>query len=161
VLRARPRRVPHRADREADTGTDAVAADDDRKVELVRRSFAALGARDLDALGEIYVPDVDWRPLTGTRVESDGYRGHGGVAAYFEEIEPIWDQVAPHGESYHVHGDQVIVIGSCHIRGHGSGIETQSPMAWVITVQEDRIVAHHAFATAEEALEHAGVASSR
>ncbi len=83
------------------------------------------------------------------------------MAAYFEEIEPIWDEVAPHGESYHVHGDQVIVIGSCHIRGHGSGIETQSPMAWVITVHDDMIVAHHAFATAEEALEHAGVASSR
>jgi ketosteroid isomerase-like protein len=52
-------------------------------VELVRRSFEAMRAWDVDALLRLYDPDVEFLPLTGTRVESGGYRGHEGVRAYF------------------------------------------------------------------------------
>ena len=38
-------------------------------------------AWDLDTLLQLYHPDVQFLPLTGTRVESGGYRGHDGVRA--------------------------------------------------------------------------------
>jgi ketosteroid isomerase-like protein len=43
-------------------------------VELVRRSFEAMSAWDVDALLRLYDPDVEFLPLTGTPVESGGYR---------------------------------------------------------------------------------------
>ena len=39
----------------------------------------------------------------------------------------------------------------------GSGAVTDSPLAWVITVRDDRITSHRGFRTADEALEAAGL----
>jgi ketosteroid isomerase-like protein len=50
-------------------------------VELVKKSFEAMRAWDVDALLRLYGPDVEYLPLTGTRVESGGYHGHDGVRA--------------------------------------------------------------------------------
>jgi SnoaL-like domain len=57
-----------------------------RSVELVRRSFQAMGAWDVDELLRLYAPDVEFLPLTGTLVESGGYRGHEGVRAYSRRL---------------------------------------------------------------------------
>lgn len=59
-------------------------------VELVRRSFEAMSAWDVDELLRLYAPDVEFLPLTGTLVESGGYRGHEGVRAYFAEARELW-----------------------------------------------------------------------
>jgi ketosteroid isomerase-like protein len=39
-------------------------------VELVRRSFEAMSAWDVEVLLELHDPDVEFLPLTGTRVGS-------------------------------------------------------------------------------------------
>jgi ketosteroid isomerase-like protein len=130
---------------------------DDEKVTLVKRSFEALGRQDLDALREIYEPDIELLPLTGTRVESGGYQGRDGVREYFEEVEPIWESFQPYGESFHVTGDRVVVIGNCTVRGQASGLEACDAMAWVITLRGEKIASHRAFRTNEEALEYAGL----
>ena len=62
-------------------------------MELVRKSFDAIGRGDLDALLELYDPNIKFEPLTGTRVETGGYRGHQGVRQYFEEADEVWDEV--------------------------------------------------------------------
>ena len=48
-------------------------------VEIVRRSFAAIAAWDVDALLQLYHPEIELLPLTGTRIETGGYIGHEGV----------------------------------------------------------------------------------
>jgi ketosteroid isomerase-like protein len=58
-------------------------------VELVRRSFEAMSAWDVEALLRLYDPDVEFIPLTGSRVEGGGYRGHEGVRAYFAEARDV------------------------------------------------------------------------
>ena len=50
-------------------------------VEIVRKSFAAIARGDVKGLLELYDPDIQFLPLTGTRVESGGYRGHAGLRA--------------------------------------------------------------------------------
>jgi ketosteroid isomerase-like protein len=86
-------------------------------VDIVKRSFDAIAASDLDALLRLYDPAVEFLPLTGTRVESGGYRGHQGVRE--------------------------------------SGVVTDSPLAWVVTVRGGKITSHRGFRTADEALEAA------
>ena len=96
-------------------------------IELVKRSFEALGSRDLDALLGLYDPDVQFLPLTGTRVGTGGYRGHDGVRAYFERPGTLWDVLEPHGREYVDLGNRVLVAGSCRFRGRSSGAKASPP----------------------------------
>jgi ketosteroid isomerase-like protein len=84
-------------------------------VELVRRSFEAMSAWDVDALLRLYDRDVEFLPLTGTRVESGGYQGHEGVRAYFAEARDLWDVMEPEGHDYRDLGDCIVVAGRCRV----------------------------------------------
>jgi ketosteroid isomerase-like protein len=126
-------------------------------VELVRRSFEAMRAWDVDALLRLYDPDVEFLPLTGTRVESGGYRGHEGVRGYFAEARDLWDVLEPEGQEYRDLGDCVVVAGRCRVRGRVSGAESRPTYAWVIGVRDGMIVSHRTCATYDEALRAAGV----
>jgi ketosteroid isomerase-like protein len=125
-------------------------------VDLVRRSFEAMGAWDVDALLRLYDPEVAFLPLTGTRVESGGYQGHEGVRAYFAEARELWEVMEPEGHEYSDVGDCVLVAGRCRVRGRLSGAESYPACAWVIGVRDGTIVSHRTCATYDEALQVAG-----
>jgi ketosteroid isomerase-like protein len=126
-------------------------------VELVRRSFEAIRAWDIDGLLALYQPDVEFLPLTGTQVETGGYRGHDGVRAYLAEARDLWDVLEPDGNHYEDLGDRVVVGGTCRVRGRASGAESVPVCAWVIEVRDGLIVSHRACSTLEEAQKAAGV----
>jgi ketosteroid isomerase-like protein len=126
-------------------------------VALVRRSLEAICAWDVDTLLELYAPDVRMLPLTGTRVESGGYRGHEGVRAYMSEAHDLWEVLEPVGDMFTEVGDYVLVTGRCRVRGRSSGAESNPVCAWAIGVRDGRIVSHRACESYEEALRVAGV----
>jgi ketosteroid isomerase-like protein len=126
-------------------------------VEIVRSAFEAIRRRDLEALLALYDPHIEFLPLTGTRVEEGGYAGHSGVRSYFDEVAEVWDEMRPYAESTQQIGDQVVVMGGCAVRGIASGVESDDPMAWVITVRDGKITCHRAYRTAAEALKDAGL----
>jgi ketosteroid isomerase-like protein len=126
-------------------------------VELVKRSFEAMSAWDVDALLRLYAVDVEFLPLTGTRVETGGYRGHEGVRMYFAEARDLWDVMEPEGHEYRDLGDRVLVAGRCRVRGRVSGAESHPACAWVVGVRDGMIVSHRTCATFDEALQVAGV----
>lgn len=95
-------------------------------VALVSSSFEAMCNWDVDALLRLYAPDVELLPLTGTRVESGGYRGHAGVRAYFEEARDLWDVLESEGVEYRHLGDRVLVAGRCRVRGRVSAAAPHS-----------------------------------
>lgn len=135
---------------------------DSPNVDLVKRSFDAMRRGDVEGLLELYDDDVSFLPLTGTQVETGGYRGHDGVRAYMAEVLEVWDQLWPCGEQYIDLGDRVVVLGACKVRGRSSGVESDSPCAWVVQVSEGRIGSHRTCRSYEEALELAahGAASA-
>jgi ketosteroid isomerase-like protein len=122
-------------------------------IDLIRRSFRAMSVWDVDTLLQLYDPDVDFRPLTGTRVESGGYRGHEGVRAYFAEASDLWDVLEPQMEECTDLGDRVVVAGRCRVRGRVSGAESHPACAWVVVVRDGKIVSHTTCSTYEEALQ--------
>jgi ketosteroid isomerase-like protein len=126
-------------------------------VALVTRSFEAMCAWDLDTLLRLYHPDVAFLPLTGTRVESGGYRGHEGVRAYMSEARELWDVLQPIGEVFTDVGDHVLVTGRCRVRGRASGAESNPACAWVVGVRDGVIVSHRTCESYEEALRAAGL----
>jgi ketosteroid isomerase-like protein len=126
-------------------------------VALVTSSLEAICAWDVDTLVRLYHPDIEFMPLTGTRVESGGYRGHDGVREYMSEARDLWDVLEPVGEVFTDTGDHVIVAGRCRVRGRSSGAESNPVCAWVIGVRDGLIVSHRACESYEEALRVAGV----
>jgi ketosteroid isomerase-like protein len=126
-------------------------------VQVVRSSFERICAWDIDGLIELYAPDVEFLPLTGTRVESGGYVGHDGVREYFEEVGEVWDEMLPHADDVRTIDDKVVVLGGCAVRGRGSGAHSDSPMAWVITVRDGKVTSHRGFHTREAALAEVGL----
>lgn len=127
-----------------------------QSIEVVRRSLEAMADRDVEELLSLYAAEIEFLPLTGTHVGSGGYRGHGGVRDYFDEVEEIWDIVRPEPEAMQAIGEDVVVFGHCAIRGKASKLETREALAWVITVRDGRVVRHRVFQTSQEALEAAG-----
>ena len=128
------------------------------KVEVVRLTFEAIGRWDIDALLKLYDPEIEYLPLTGTRVESGGYIGHAGVREYFEEVAEIWEVLHPRADDVRTVGDHVLVLGGCAVRGRGSGAESDSPMAWVLTIRNGKVTRHRGYATRDEALQAVGLA---
>jgi ketosteroid isomerase-like protein len=124
---------------------------------VARQTFDAIGRWDIDALLELYDPEIEFLPLTGTRVESGGYIGHEGVRAYFEEIGEVWEAMRPHVDDIRAVGDHVLLLGGCAVRGRGSGAESDSPMAWVVTVRGGKVVRHRGYPSRTEALEAVGL----
>jgi ketosteroid isomerase-like protein len=122
-------------------------------VDLVRRCFAAISAWDVDTLLSLYHPDVELLPLTGTRVESGGYRGHAGVREYMQEAHDLWDVLQPMGDAFEDFGDYVLVAGHCRVRGRSSGAESDPACAWVVEVRDGLIVSLRTCSDYDEALE--------
>jgi ketosteroid isomerase-like protein len=129
----------------------------ERNTEIARLSFEAICRADLDALLELYDRDVEFLPLTGTRVESGGYIGHEGVRDYFNEAAEIWELMQPHADDVRTVGDDVLILGGCVVRGRGSGARSDDPMAWVLTLRDGKVIRHRGFATREEALDAVGL----
>jgi ketosteroid isomerase-like protein len=129
----------------------------EENADVARRSFEAISRWDIDALLELYDPEVEFLPLTGTRVESGGYIGHQGVRDYFEEVAEVWEELRPRAEDVRSVGDHVLLLGACAVRGRGSGAESDSPMAWVLTMRDGKVIRHRGYATTEEAFEAVGL----
>jgi ketosteroid isomerase-like protein len=129
-------------------------------IDVVRRSFDAIGRWDIDALLQLYHADVEFLPLTGTRVESGGYVGHAGVRDYFEEVAEVWSQLQPRADDVRTTGDHVVVLGGCAVTGRGSGVESDTPMAWVVTVRDGKVIRHRGYRTRAEALDAVGLADA-
>lgn len=126
-------------------------------VEVVRLTFEAIGRWDIDALLMLYDHEIEYLPLTGTRVESGGYVGHAGVREYFDEVAEIWEELRPRADDVRTVGEHVLVLGGCAVRGRGSGAESDSPMAWVLTVRDGKVTRHRGYRTREEALDAVGL----
>jgi len=129
----------------------------EENAQVARRTFEAIGRWDIDELLTMYDPAIEFLPLTGTRVESGGYVGHAGVRAYFEEVGEVWEDMRPHADDIRTVGDHVLLLGGCAVRGRGSGAESDSPMAWVLTVRDGKVVRHRGYASRTEALKAVGL----
>ena len=132
----------------------------ERNAQVARQTFEAICRRDLDDLLELYDPDIEFQPLTGMQVELGGYQGHSGVRRYLEEAAEVWDEMLPHADDLRATDEHVVILGGCAVRGRGSGAITDSPMAWVLTFRDGKVIRHRAYRTSEEALEAAGLSES-
>ena len=121
-------------------------------VERVKAGFAAHNRGDVDALVELYDPEVVFETLLlGTH--------HGS-----EAIRLIYEENQKTMAGYDVvpmelidAGDMVVAVAQMVGAGPASGIALDDRFAFVFTFKGDRVVREQAFRNREEALEAAGV----
>jgi ketosteroid isomerase-like protein len=90
-------------------------------------------------LDEIH-PDVEIQTGIGDAFQGEPFRGHAGARQWlasldenFETWEVIMDEVREQG-------DTVLVLGSVHARGRGSGIELMQDVGWIYEFEDGRMI---------------------
>jgi ketosteroid isomerase-like protein len=126
-------------------------------VELFRLSAEATMRGDEPALLELVDERFELEPL---RAATEGtFHGHDGVRAFlkdtadsFERFDLTYDDVRDLGD------DRVLALGSIHIRGRGSGVETEVPTAVIASFRDGRMTHFKDYGEHETALAAAGLA---
>jgi len=87
------------------------------------------------------------------------YRGHDGLRRFMADNQENFEKFEPDYPEVHDLGDRVLAIGTIHVRGRGSGVETDIPAAGIATFNEDgRLVRWEDVRERHLALEAAGLA---
>jgi ketosteroid isomerase-like protein len=128
----------------------------EENAETFRKFVAAFHRGDTEAAQRLFHPDATFEPLR-TQIQGP-YRGHSGMRAF-------WEDTAENFESFHLDytdirdlgDDRVLAIGTIHVRGKGSGVETDIPTAGIATYRDGMLIHWKDFGERPAALEAAGL----
>ena len=98
-------------------------------VEIVRRSFEAFNARDLDGLLSLSAEDCEWVPLRA-QLEGTVYKGYLGIQQFLGDMDDDWEAFRIDPVEFHEQGDRVAVTGRVTALGQ-SGVEIDSIAGFV------------------------------
>jgi ketosteroid isomerase-like protein len=62
-----------------------------RRTDVVRRYYSAFDERDLPALLDVVDPGIVFEPVLGILFSRHVYRGHEGIARWYEELDTEWE----------------------------------------------------------------------
>ena len=123
-------------------------------VEIVRAFFAAWNAGDMDAVRELYDPDVVSRPPEGWP-EPGPFFGREAVMRQWEQQRETWDADALETVSIIDAADRVVVRQVWHGIGHGP--ESKLEFTAIYTLRKGRVFYQEFFWDHAEALETLGL----
>jgi ketosteroid isomerase-like protein len=124
-------------------------------IEVVRESYDAFLARDLDAFLSFMEPDVEFRSLV---LEIEGaYKGHDGIRRWWETVLAVFPDWSPQIEDARDLGDRVLVRVRVEGSGTGSGSALERDFWEVAEILHGRVRSAAFFRTEQEALEAAGL----
>jgi hypothetical protein len=128
----------------------------EENVDIFRRGADAINRGDPEAALEVVDPDLIFEPL---RAGVQGaYRGLSGMREFLADTTESFDAFRlDYGEVRDLGADRVLAIGAIHLRGKGSGIETDLQTAGIATYREGRLLHWKDFGEKEKALEAAGL----
>jgi ketosteroid isomerase-like protein len=125
--------------------------------ELVREAFDRWSRDDHDWVLERLDPDAAIEVASAQLTGGEPFRGHDGYREWIATMRESFEVWQIHLESLREQGDNVIVLGSMHLRGRGSGIELDQETGWVVEIHDGKMTRFHAFFTHEEALAAGGI----
>jgi ketosteroid isomerase-like protein len=127
---------------------------EESREELIRGEFDRWNAGERDFDPQVWHHDIVFH----SELTNATYNGHDGLRRWIAEIDDqfeVWDSFID--EFRDATEDRLLALGAIHLRGRGSGVEFDQPMAWLLTfagsqVTELRTIPDHA-----QALEAAGL----
>ena len=129
----------------------------DENVETFKRGIDAYNRRDVEALVHELHPRAEWRPLLPVLLGGEAvlYKGHEGARQGIRELEEAFSELRAEPVEFHDLGERVVTIGQLHGRGRESGIETESPIAWLADFEDGKVVRIREYLDPDEALQAA------
>ncbi|HEY7151696.1 MAG TPA: nuclear transport factor 2 family protein [Solirubrobacterales bacterium] len=125
-------------------------------VELFLRATELYTSGDVEGTLELVDPDVVWEPLRAAM--QGAYHGHAGMRRFFADTAESFDSFRPEYAEVRDLGDgRVLALGRLHVRGKGSGIETDVPIAGIATFRDGRITRWKDHGDPQRALQAAGL----
>jgi ketosteroid isomerase-like protein len=127
-------------------------------VEALRSLGEAWNRSDLDDFLEPFHPAIEFHSEIARRVEGAETfaRGLAGMRRFWEEWRTVWDLTIDISD-FHDLGDIVVSVGHIRIHGKGSGVDIESPVAYVNEFEEGLIRRVRAYLDPKQALEAVGL----
>ena len=129
----------------------------EENIEIARKVSDALNRRDTEAVLPYADPEIELHSAIIGGAEANTYRGHDGVRQWMAESDAAFAELRSDVEEWRDLGDDVLTIGRVYARGRESGVEIDSPMAWLTTFRDGKIVRGRGYLDVQEALKAAGL----
>jgi ketosteroid isomerase-like protein len=126
-------------------------------VELITRMYRAWNSGDVVALVDAFDVDVEVRPALGAFLASTVYRGHEGVAAWYEETYEPWAELHAEPQRFIHAGERTVVVAALLARVPGGHVDVEGEIAQVVTVRDGKIVRLDGYEEPDAALAAVGV----
>ena len=131
----------------------------EENVEAFKRGLEAGNRGDVDGLLDELHPEIEWHSalhaLMG--VEQTVFRGHAGVRKMIGDLYETFDEVQIEMSEFRDLGDGLVAIGTTRTRGKASGVETETPLAFVTEIRNGKTISIRAYLDRAEALDAAGL----
>jgi ketosteroid isomerase-like protein len=125
-------------------------------VELARRTYEAFNRRDLDAVLNVFHPEVEIHDEPEIP-DAAVHRGHEAVRRDWQRTFDFLDEFSIEIEDYRDLGDELLVFIRYRGVGHGSQVPVEATGAHLLTVRQGKLVRMRQFFDRTEALEAAGL----
>ena len=130
----------------------------EERVELARRLIELFNAGEREELKRITAEDAEIVPLRAA-LEGTVYRGPDALDQFWAAIDESWETVRMDPDEIMQRGERVLVVGRLQGRARQSGMDVDSPMAWVMTFENGKVASVRTYvsvAAAREAAELGG-----
>jgi ketosteroid isomerase-like protein len=109
-------------------------------VELFRRALEAFNRRDLDTLLEQLDPEAEWHPGVAASLggEATTFRGHEEVRQGLQDLVDAFEDLQLEVSEMRDLGDRVLAMGRLRAHGTESGVEIESPWAYLVEYRAAR-----------------------
>jgi ketosteroid isomerase-like protein len=109
-------------------------------------------------IGQLAHPELEWYPVIAQLVEGPEtvYRGLDGMGQFWSDWHEIFDFQFEDAEIRDL-GDTLVVLSQVSVKGRGSGVGLETPLAMVVRFEEGRLRRLDSYLDPAEALRAAGV----
>ena len=130
----------------------------DADIELISRMVHEWNSGDVEALLEVFDPEVEVRPALRAFLASMVYRGHDGVRSWYAETNEPWAELQAEPQRFIDAGERTVVVIALHARVPGGRVDVGAEIAHVVTIRDGRIVSLDGYDDADAALAAVGLA---
>jgi ketosteroid isomerase-like protein len=102
---------------------------------------------------------VEWHPAVGVGLagEATVLRGREEVRKWFQDLFEAFDDLRFELSESRDLGDELLAFGRVHAHGTQSGVEIDSPLAWLVRAKNGKAIWVQSYLDPKEALEAAGL----
>lgn len=125
----------------------------DENVDLVRRAYDSIGARNIQGLLDLLHPEVDWVPITALVAGGQRYHGRYGVGEWYRYVVANWADFRMRPTELRGVGDYVLALGKVLTQTREDEPHEEILAAWIWRIEDGVIVAMHAYLDQRKALD--------